>query len=102
MMPALVLPRSDDLHCAPERAALALLDAALSAATATAAVLAENPDLPPIADPAPGRALPAAALAAATPTAAVPPDTPAVATPGHPGLVPDPPLTTQLAARLAA
>jgi hypothetical protein len=55
MMPALVLPRSDDLHCAPERAALALLDAALSAATATAAVLAENPDVATLGDPELGR-----------------------------------------------
>jgi hypothetical protein len=42
-MPTLALPRADDLHTAPERAALALLDAAL--AVARAALLAENPDL---------------------------------------------------------
>jgi hypothetical protein len=42
-MPTLALPRPDDLHNAPERAALALLDAAL--AVARAALLAENPDV---------------------------------------------------------
>lgn len=62
-----VLPRPDDLHAAPERAALVLLDVAL--AVARAAVLAENPDVAILGDPRHG---------------------------------PDPPVTTLLAARLAA
>ena len=48
-MPTLILPRPDALCVAPERAALALLDAALS--VATAAVLAENPDVAILGDP---------------------------------------------------
>jgi hypothetical protein len=52
-MPTLVLPRPDALAVAPERAALALLDAALS--VATAAVLAENPDVAILGDPEHGR-----------------------------------------------
>jgi hypothetical protein len=52
-MPALVLPRPEALAVAPERAALALLDAALS--VATAAVLAENPDVAILGDPEHGR-----------------------------------------------
>jgi len=52
-MPTLVLPRPDALAAAPERAALALLDAALS--VATAAVLAENPDVAVLGDPEHGR-----------------------------------------------
>jgi len=47
-MPTLGLPRPDDLHNAPERAALALLDAAL--AVARAALLAENPDIAVLGD----------------------------------------------------
>jgi hypothetical protein len=47
-MPTLALPRPDDLHTAPERAALALLDVAL--AVARAALLAENPDIAVLGD----------------------------------------------------
>jgi hypothetical protein len=47
-MPTLALPRPDDLHNAPERGALALLDAAL--AVARAALLAENPDIAALGD----------------------------------------------------
>jgi len=67
MAVSLVLPRPDDLHAAPERAALVLLDVAL--AVARTAVLAENPDVSILRDPRHER---------------------------------DPPLTTLLAARLAA
>jgi|HubBroStandDraft_1064217.scaffolds.fasta_scaffold22689_4 hypothetical protein len=48
-MVVVALPRPDDLHTAPERAALALLDAAL--AVARAALLAENPDVATLGDP---------------------------------------------------
>jgi hypothetical protein len=48
-MPTLGLPHPDDLHNAPERAALVLLDAAL--AVARAALLAENPDVGVLGDP---------------------------------------------------
>jgi hypothetical protein len=47
-MPTLALPRPDDLHNAPERGPLALLDAAL--AVARAALLAENPDVAVLGD----------------------------------------------------
>lgn len=49
MRATLCLPRPDDLHAAPERAALALLDAAL--AVARAALLAHNPDVAVLGDP---------------------------------------------------
>jgi hypothetical protein len=62
-MATLALPRPDDLHAAPERAALALLDAAL--AVASAAVLAENPDVAILGDPQYGRDPPATTLLAA-------------------------------------
>jgi hypothetical protein len=52
-MATLALPRPDDLNLAPERAALALLVAALS--VASAAVLAENPDVAILGDPEHGR-----------------------------------------------
>jgi hypothetical protein len=55
-MPTLVLPRPYDLHNAPERAALALLDAAL--AVARASLLAENPDVAVLEDPVHGGADP--------------------------------------------
>lgn len=63
-MPALVLPRPAALAAAPERAALALLDAAL--AVATAAVLAENPDVATLGDPEHGRDSPLTARLAAS------------------------------------
>ena len=53
MMLHVALPRPDDLSTAPERAALALLDAAL--AVASAALLAENPDVATLGDPVYGR-----------------------------------------------
>ncbi len=49
MRVAVALPRPDDLLAAPERAALALLDAAL--AVARAALLAENPEVATLGDP---------------------------------------------------
>lgn len=48
-MAVVALPRPDDLHTAPERAALALLVAAL--AVARASLLAENPDVATLGDP---------------------------------------------------
>ncbi|HXW58295.1 MAG TPA: hypothetical protein VEJ23_02330 [Solirubrobacteraceae bacterium] len=62
-MPTLGLPRPDDLHNAPERAALALLDAAL--AVARAALLAENPDVAALGDPVYERDPPPTTLLAA-------------------------------------
>jgi hypothetical protein len=62
-MPVLGLPRPDDLHNAPERAALALLDAAL--AVARAALLAENPDVAVLRDPLCGRDPPPTTILAA-------------------------------------
>jgi hypothetical protein len=62
-MGTLALPRPDDLNTAPERAALALLDAALS--VASAAVLAENPDVAILGDPQYGRDPPVTTLLAA-------------------------------------
>lgn len=62
-MPTLALPRPEDLHSAPERAALALLDAAL--AIATAALLAQNPDVATLGDPQYGRDPPLTTLLAA-------------------------------------
>ena len=60
----LALPRPQDLHDAPERAALALLDAAL--AVARAALLAENPDIATLGDPHQGRDPPLTTLLAAS------------------------------------
>jgi hypothetical protein len=62
-MPTLGLPRPRDLHNAPERAALALLDAAL--AVARAALLAENPDVAALGDPHQGRDPPRTTVLAA-------------------------------------
>lgn len=62
-MPTLGLPRPDDLHNAPERAALALLDAAL--AVARAALLAENPDVATLGDLEHGREPPLTTVLAA-------------------------------------
>lgn len=62
-MPMLGLPRPDDLHNAPERAALALLDAAI--AVARAALLAENPDVAVLGDPVHGRDPPPTTILAA-------------------------------------
>jgi hypothetical protein len=62
-MPALALPRPDDLHAAPERAALALLDAAL--AVARAALIAQNPDIALLGDPRYGRDPPPTTVIAA-------------------------------------
>jgi len=62
-MATLALPRPDDLNDAPERAALALLDAALL--VARAALLAENPEVAILGDPQHGRAPPLTALLAA-------------------------------------
>jgi hypothetical protein len=62
-MAILCLPRPDDLNAAPERAALALLDAALS--VARAALLAENPEVAILGDPEHGRDPPLTALLAA-------------------------------------
>jgi hypothetical protein len=61
-MVVVALPRPDDLHNAPERAALALLDAAL--ALARAALLAENPDVAMLGDPVYGHDPPTCVLAA--------------------------------------
>ncbi len=62
-MPTLALPRPDDLHDAPERAALAMLDAAL--AIARAALFAQNPEVALLGDPVYGRDPPPTALLAA-------------------------------------
>ncbi len=62
-MPTLALPRPDDLNAAPERASLALLDVALS--VASAAVLAENPEVAILGDPEHGRDPPPTAVLAA-------------------------------------
>jgi hypothetical protein len=61
-MVVVLLPRPDDLLNAPERAPLALLDAAL--AVARAALLAENPDVAVLGDPAYGNDPPTCVLAA--------------------------------------
>jgi len=61
-MLVVALPRPDDLLNAPERAALALLDAAL--AVARAALLAENPDVAVLGDPVYGHDPPTCVLAA--------------------------------------
>ncbi len=61
-MVVVALPRPDDLLNAPERAVLALLDAAL--AVARAALLAENPDVAVLGDPVYGHDPPTCALAA--------------------------------------
>lgn len=63
MAVVVALPRPDDLHAAPERAALALLDAAL--AVARAALLAENPEVASLGDPERGRAPPLTCVLAA-------------------------------------
>lgn len=62
-MMLVALPRPDDLNTAPERAALALLDAAL--AVASAALLAENPDVATLGDPVYGRDPPMTCVLAA-------------------------------------
>ena len=62
-MPTLALPRPDDLHAAPERAALALLDAAL--VVARAALFAQNPEIALLGDPLHGRDPPPTAVLAA-------------------------------------
>jgi hypothetical protein len=62
-MATVLLPRPVDLEAAPERAALALLDAAL--AVARAALLAHNPDVVSLGDPHYGRDLPRTTLLAA-------------------------------------
>jgi len=62
-MALVALPRPEDLLTAPERAALALLDAAL--AVARAALLAENPDVATLGDPEHGRDPPLTCVLAA-------------------------------------
>jgi hypothetical protein len=62
-MATVLLPRPADLGAAPERAALALLDAAL--AVARAALLAHNPDVVSLGDPRYGRDPPRTTLLAA-------------------------------------
>ena len=62
-MTLLALPQPDDLLTAPERAALALLDAAL--AVARAALLAENPDVAVLGDPVYGLDTPITSVLAA-------------------------------------
>ena len=62
-MSFVALPQSDDLVVAPERAALALLDAALT--VARAALLAENPDVASLGEPTYGRDPPPTCVLAA-------------------------------------
>jgi hypothetical protein len=62
-MALLVLPRPDDLLSAPERAPLALLDAAL--AVARAALLAQNAEVAALGDPVYGRDPPMTCVLAA-------------------------------------